>query len=60
MYNECTFLHEYVVFDKTDHKAKKKKKLNTTCKYHEIIYFSYKIEKKNKNSMHVAALFFKM
>lgn len=44
MYNECTFLHEYVVFDKTDHIAKKKK-LNTTCKYHEIIYFSYKIEK---------------
>lgn len=30
---------------KRDHKAKKKKKLNTTCKYHEIIYFSYKIEK---------------
>lgn len=27
MYNECTFLHEYVVFDKTDHKAKKKKKI---------------------------------
>lgn len=24
MYNECTFLHECVVFDKTDHKAKKK------------------------------------
>lgn len=43
MYNKCTFLHEYVVFDKTDHKTKKKI-FNTTCKYHEIIYFSYKIE----------------
>lgn len=41
MYNECTLLHEYVVSDKTDHKGKKK--LNTTCMYHEIIYFNHKI-----------------
>lgn len=38
IYNDFTFLHEYVESERTDHKAEKV--LNT--KYHEIVYFRHK------------------